>query len=72
MVGHHLHYGDAGRGLGTTVPDDVSQREGLATVLGAGQLQLTDLDLGDNQLGPEFGNIVAGVIQAGTSLRTVK
>jgi hypothetical protein len=46
--------------------------EGLATVLGAGQLQLTDLDLGDNQLGPEFGKIVAGVIQASTSLRTVK
>ena len=46
--------------------------EGLAAVLGAGQLQLTDLDLGDNQLGPEFGKIVAGVIQASTSLRTVK
>ena len=46
--------------------------EGLAAVLGAGQLQLTDLDLGDNQLGPEFGKLVAGVIQASTSLRTVK
>ena len=46
--------------------------EGLAAVLGAGQLQLTALDPGDNRLGPEFGKIVAGVIQASTSLRTVK
>ena len=46
--------------------------EGLSAFLGAGQLQLTDLDVGDNQLGPAFGKIVAGVIQASTSLRTVK
>ena len=40
--------------------------EGLAAV--AGQLQLTDLDLGDNQLGPEGGKAVAEALKINTSI----
>ena len=46
--------------------------EGLAAVLGAGQLQLTDLDLGDNQLGPEGGKAIGGALKVNTSITNIK